>query len=344
MRAELKASGFDVVEVQGTTGVDPRALVEGAVEGARPFATVLILHGGTGTTAEIWVADHLTSKTLVRRVQAEPSSGARAPSALAIHALELLRASLLEVTPGEPAPTLPPAVAPPVPPEVSRWVAEPPPNPASVETKGTTPAETTENPAKEAREERDTAERTQPAAPSAPWPHLVGRWTLEAGGAAFGSPGGLTASAAPMVRAMVGLTPSFGVRLTIVAPAFGPEVRANAGSASVSQELGTVAAAYVVELAPRWLGAIVSLGAGAYHLHVRGTATPPNLAESSDAWAALFDASAGLAFRLLPRVAIIADTHALLAAPRPEVALGNQTTSAGRPILLGSLSALVSFP
>jgi hypothetical protein len=113
LRAELLTAGFEVVDVASVPG-DPRSGVERASEGS--FATVAMARTGTGALADVWISDHVTGKTVVRRLRVgtEPNAAA----ILAIRALELLRASLLEVSTPKPAAEPRPAA----PPDVLNWV------------------------------------------------------------------------------------------------------------------------------------------------------------------------------------------------------------------------------
>ncbi len=112
LRAELKSAGFEVVEVeqapQGTPG-DARAEVEHAAGSGGSFATVSLNRASFGAFADVWISDHITGKTVVRRL--EVGSASNAAAVLAIRALELLRASLLELA--EPQRPSEPVVAPP---------------------------------------------------------------------------------------------------------------------------------------------------------------------------------------------------------------------------------------
>jgi hypothetical protein len=124
LRAELGDAGFDVVEVDQTPG-DPRAGVEDAGGGGGGFATVSMNRAGAGAQADIWISDHVTGKTVVRRL--EVGGAPNAAAVLAIRAMELLRASLLEVAEPEPTTAAPRAA----PADVMKWVA--PAKPAHIE-------------------------------------------------------------------------------------------------------------------------------------------------------------------------------------------------------------------
>jgi hypothetical protein len=89
--------------------------VESASQQTRSFATVAIDRAGSGAFADVWISDLVTGKTVVRRlsVGSEPNAAA----VLAIRALELLRASLLEI-----ASPLGPTTREPTPSDVLDWV------------------------------------------------------------------------------------------------------------------------------------------------------------------------------------------------------------------------------
>lgn len=91
LKAELATAGFDAVEREVAAG-DPRLQAE-RTGGEDAFATIVIVPGAEGAAVDVWIADHVTSKTVVRSIRV---SDADASSLVAIRAVELLRASLLE--------------------------------------------------------------------------------------------------------------------------------------------------------------------------------------------------------------------------------------------------------
>jgi len=115
LRAELLDAGFEVVEVDRAPG-DPRSEVEDAAPGASTFATVAMSRAANGAFADVWISDHVTGKTVVRRL--EVGAGPNTTAVLAIRALELLRASLLEIA-ARAAPSEPPISAPT---DVVKWI------------------------------------------------------------------------------------------------------------------------------------------------------------------------------------------------------------------------------
>jgi hypothetical protein len=91
--ADLRAAGFDAVQVNAATAADARSAIEEAGDGA--FAT-LYLRSVEENTVDVWIADSMTLKTSVRRIDVAPRKKAAASRAVAAHAVDLLRASLLE--------------------------------------------------------------------------------------------------------------------------------------------------------------------------------------------------------------------------------------------------------
>ncbi len=126
VRAELAAAGFDVELLEASPGADPRAEVESAGLDPPPVATLAILRTSSAAAVDIWVADRLTGKTLVRRIDVNDVSRERAPTVLAVRTVELLRASLLEATTaGEPETPEKAPTPRPVPTDVARWMTPP---------------------------------------------------------------------------------------------------------------------------------------------------------------------------------------------------------------------------
>jgi hypothetical protein len=302
VRAELLAAGFDVQVLEGASDATPRDRVEAAKLDPPPVATLSLLRTGEGAAADVWVSDRLTGKTLVRRVDVNDVSRARAPTVLAVRTVELLRASLLEAT-EEPEATKATPETPrrrPVPKDVVRWM---------------TPKPT-------------------PIPPSAFVRAEIGAALL------VGFPGSPPAYA-PVIRLGYG-GESWSVRLGIVAPAVGAEVKAAAGSASVRQDL------VELELVAAWPARgpwafVASLGGGASHFHVQGSALPPWLVHQGDDWTFATDAGVGGLLRLGSRVGLLADFHAILLAPNVAVQIGDVQETVRRPMELATLGVWGTF-
>jgi hypothetical protein len=216
LRAELLDAGFEVVEVDRAPG-DPRSEVEDAAPDTPSFATVSMNRAPNGAFADVWISDHVTGKTVVRRL--EVGAGPNATAVLAIRALELLRASLLEVA-VKAAPSEPTISAPK---DVMTWIA-----PALL------------------------------AAPPSPASPLLQGSALGVGALALHGLSGVGLAVGPTVNFSHGAGPLF-VRVTLAAPLAGPELSMAAGSATIRQGLAAVAVGWATEPRPigacAWLGA-----------------------------------------------------------------------------------------
>ncbi len=100
MRAELEGLGLDVIVLKPPEEGSPsRAPLEQAARSVGAVAAVRLIASSEGKV-EVWVADRVTGKAVVRELEA-PESGA-SDAAVAIGSVELLRASLMELHSGEP--------------------------------------------------------------------------------------------------------------------------------------------------------------------------------------------------------------------------------------------------
>ena len=118
VRGELSAAGFDVVLVDRTTEGDRPAELRSVGEAAHAIATFGIFDasatGGPSRSAEIWIADVRRGKTVVQHVGIDEGDPDRRSAALAVHAVEILRASSVELglrAASSPLPHEAPAVA-----------------------------------------------------------------------------------------------------------------------------------------------------------------------------------------------------------------------------------------
>jgi hypothetical protein len=100
LRAELAIAGFDAVALGASTGADRESL-ERAARSSGSFAAIAVIRHGK-LDAEVWVADRVTGKTVLRHVRFD-SESPDAAAIFAIRAVELLRASLLELSEAHPS-------------------------------------------------------------------------------------------------------------------------------------------------------------------------------------------------------------------------------------------------
>jgi hypothetical protein len=96
MHGELASAGFAVSFTAAMVGMDARASLEMLASGPGVDAVVAILGDESPDMIEVWVADRISGGSVVRRTPYH-KGGDRDAEVLAIRAIELLRASLLEV-------------------------------------------------------------------------------------------------------------------------------------------------------------------------------------------------------------------------------------------------------
>ena len=309
LRAELVAAGFEVSDIERRSD-DPRDAAEADPIAAGVFATIAI-SPRTGDAADVRIADKLTGKAVVRRIQAPPGAGRDVASILAVRTVELLQASLLEAL--EPTTREKPTAAQTsdAPPEAPR------PTDASV--------------SMEARPSEESA-----APPEA-------RFALSAGGGVLHSFAGIGPAFLPVVGFSYRLSTTVTVGVRGGGPALASDLAATGGTIAVRQELAMLHVAYEplpdTAVRPR-----VVIGAGAYHLHIAGAAEPPYRGESDGRFAAILAAGPGARLRVASRVSLVTDVRLLIVAPRPVVrAGGEEVASVSRPSLLGEAAIDVAF-
>jgi hypothetical protein len=133
VRRELELLGLDVIVLRPPAEATmARSPLEQAARNVGAIAAVRLVPSGEG--AEVWVADRVTGKTVIRRILPGEDAGGRENAALALGAVELLRASLMELhAPSPPPGEVPatsqvralalPSLAPPKPPRLGLSVA-----------------------------------------------------------------------------------------------------------------------------------------------------------------------------------------------------------------------------
>jgi hypothetical protein len=97
---ELKAAGFETVSILVEPGVDERTTVETIGRDVNPVAAFAIFPGPKSSgqaTAEIWVSDRQKGTATVQRMRVDPQDADRSAAVLAVYAVELLKASLVEL-------------------------------------------------------------------------------------------------------------------------------------------------------------------------------------------------------------------------------------------------------
>jgi len=169
------------------------------------------------------------------------------------------------------------------------------------------------------------------------------RWGIEAGAQVLGGFGGVGSASMPVGRVRFGIVRQLAVRLTLSGLGTRPRVESAQGSATVSQELGLLE--LVGEITPRgWLTPSVSLGTGAYHIGVDGSATWPYTGLRGDRFAFAVDTGAGLALSITASFALSLEAHATLVTPYPVIRfLDASAVEIKNPLLSGVLT-LTGWP
>jgi hypothetical protein len=292
IRGELVADGFDVSIVDAPPGADPASLLSQSNEPTRTSATLALFLRADAQSAEVWLVDRLTGKTVMRRVELTTTPAHSAPEVLARRSVELLRASLLEIlveTRDEPVPSPGPRK------DASRW-----------------------------------ASKGLSARPS--------RWGIEGGAQVLAGFGGVPAAVMPVGRVRFAFHERLAARLSLSGLGTRPRVEAPAGSATVSQGLGLLE--LVCDILPRSLVVpSVSLGAGAYHIGVDGSANWPYAGSSENRFVLAADAGLGLALSLTSSLVLSLEGHAVLLTPYPVIRfLEVDAAEVGNPLVAGALT------
>jgi hypothetical protein len=332
--AELRAAGFEVVLFEAR-GTDPRAQVAGARLEPPPFAIISLLATDRGAAADVWIDPSLVAGVPSRRVEVDDTSAGTA-SALAIRAMELLRAALLEET-ARPRPQ--PAA---VPEDVARWLAAAPgagPGAAPASRVAPAPSAATARPAPARPSAAGSASAVDGAAR---WAPLLDTSTLEGGLGWLQSFGGVGAAFGPSLRLTLPVAPRTALRASLLAPAITGEVSASAGAAGLRQELLMVEATRA--LGDGSLVPMLSAGVGGYHLFAEGRAEAGYSADAVHAWALAIGGGGGAALRLTRAASLLLDARAVVLLPEPVVRIGDtEAARAGAALLLVSLGVVASL-
>jgi hypothetical protein len=304
LRSELLAAGFEVLTVPETASDGPT--LEAIAQRTESAAAVSIVQPPGSLAADVWIGDRLTGKTLLRHVRPERVAP-ETPSIVAIRAVELLRASFLELNETRSARSEMASVS-----STQAWLA--PPEPAAA-----APADS-----------RNDAPKSADA-----------RWSIAVGGAGIGGPGGLPSGLAPAFALSWRASSTWAAQLFALGPALGT-VDMPVGSAKVDQELVALRSRF--DIVRSRFAPFLTVGLGAYHLGARGTASAPYVASSGQAWAAIALAGAGARVSLSRPVALVGELDAVVAAPRPVLQFaGQEGIYAGRPTVMGHLGGEVSW-
>jgi hypothetical protein len=305
LQAELTVEGFDAQVIEIDLGTDVRAALERLAPTMAATAVVAVVASADPASAELWVVDRVTGKTVVRRVHADPKA-TRIAEVLSVRAVELLRASFLELAiSSRPAPDVVEAPLPP-PPVVTRFVTEP----------------------------------LEEAEPDWRWAVEAGGGGM---GAIQGASGGTTflGEFLPVARVQRAFGPRLCARISFAGLGTQAHVDLPGGYADVSQTIGLIEALVRFRRGRR-LEPVISLGAGFLRVSAEGHETAPYIGGNAWHLSAAADAGAGLRIPLRARrVELGVEVHALLAEPYPVVRFfQTEVARAGRPSMLASVTLL----
>jgi hypothetical protein len=101
IRGELSGDGFDVIVIDSLDETQGPGGAAGSAEG-RALASIEVTVDDDGRAAELKVVDRLTNKTVTRRTTVDSTETEQVARVLAVRAVELLRASLVELLMEEP--------------------------------------------------------------------------------------------------------------------------------------------------------------------------------------------------------------------------------------------------
>jgi hypothetical protein len=322
VEGELRAAGFRVAvlpldasavrESVETSGADLSPVGAFAITaGAHPASAA----SAASQAVEIWVSDRIRHRTSVEQAPSNEPDPARRSAVLSVQAVELLKASLAEFWIPERA--LPPS-PPPNPP--------PPPVLAPARATGAAPA---------------PAEKTAASAVRRPFgagPGLAVGAALVDG---FRSPFAIWF---PEVSVAYGWDDGFSVHVGWDGLGPASTLTAAIGTARVEEHLITcgVTRAWWTRAA---VVPFLSVAAGAEHVHVTGSGTPPNQGVTSDVWSLFGSAGAGLGVPIVSGLAIVAEARAAWAWPPTIVRIGSsEVGDFGDPALMASASVLGAIP
>jgi len=300
LKGELTSAGFETQIVDAPAGAADRSLngLERLAAQRKANAVLAIIGDLAPDSVEVWVIDQVTGKSVVRRMPFEPSAP-QASKTLALRAIELLRASFLEIELSAhrrppPSEQHEPQAA--LPPSIVRFV-----------------------------------EMERPSRPPA-------RFGVQVGGVAVMNLDRLGPALLPLARFDWSLRSRLVAHVTLAGLGTRPTVDSPVGSAQVLQSFGLLGGTFFFRSDVR-LSPFVEMAAGVLRTSVEGRADAPNQSRAPDQWSALGDVGVGAVLRLPDRFYLSLGVHAQLAEPYPAVRfLGTVVATTARPNLLLALT------
>ncbi len=304
IQGELTADGFEVVLIDSPPADAPTAASD-AGRDAGALASIDLFVDTAARTAELRVVDRLTNKAVVRRTPLDETDPSKAAEILAVRAVELLRASLLEL------------------------LIE-----AGDAPHGTAPAREAD-----ARQASKWASRALPSERPSRWALEAGAAVVASVGGIGPAVLSILRGRFAFARALAvrATLAGLGTQPRIEAPTGSAVIAQDVGLVEL------IAAPWSASPAPR-LRPAFSLGIGTLYTSIDGQAAFPYTGRRSSQWALAADAGLGLVLQMSQRFAVALEIHALLARPYPIVRfLDDEVAHAGEPSTFATLT-LVGSP
>lgn len=164
---------------------------------------------------------------------------------------------------------------------------------------------------------------------------------IETGLALVDSIGGPGAAFIPVLRLRAQLGRTIFIRVGVAALGSRPTVATSIGSSSVDQAFALVDVGLAFRPGRR-LQPLITVGAGGARVDEVGQGISPFQGVQAGRFAAILDGGIGLAARLAPNVALVAEAHSFVAFPHPTIRFVDTTAATiGHPALVEVLSLVV---
>lgn len=330
LKAELLELGVEVEVIAPEPG-EPigRATLERIARQAGAFAAIRVVP--IAAEVEVWVADRVTGKTVVREIIRGNSEHASVDDAIAVGAVELLRASLLEVSTTT---KLHGDVPPPA--EVKRMLPPPAPAPPS---KPERPASDAANERVPVQVSRRAVKAPTPSPAVAPGPSvaLAIEPVLELG------LGGLPLAVQGQVSLRTRIHGDLSAEFMALFPVSPAEMKQQEGTAEISTRWFALSAAWVPVF--EFVEPLVGVGLAAVRAEAWGMARAPFVSQRQHLWVLAPMLRTGLAFAVSSTVRFRADASTAFALKSVPVRFGEREIAKwGRPALVVGAGVEVELP
>jgi hypothetical protein len=305
IRDELAADKYRVTMADARTATATGTILEYAASEPDDGVLLALFGDPDSGQAELWVVARARRGLAVRRAAVSTEDPERMPALLSARALELVRATSLELSFGSETAT-----------ETEPLPDVPVPPPRTAATRLDPP--------------RAAADSSVEAA-----------FDFDMGLALLSSVDGPGPAILPVGRLRWHFSGSFYGRVSVLGIGTHPRVDTSYGWATVSQSVGLIELGATFRRDTS-LRPSVSVGAGALHVSVVGVGNPPYEGRDPARFSAALDGGLGMAFALTRAMALATEVHALVAIPHPTLYfVATDEVTIGFPSFL--LTAAVQF-